>query len=622
MAENEVARAVLTIVPSLEGAQQEITSQLTSAASSSGVSDAGQTAGSTFSSGLKKGMVAAGAATAAVGAAAVGAGKAFVDAAGNVAAYGDDIDKMSQKMGISAEAYQEWDFIAQHSGTSMSSLKTSFKTLANAAQDGKEGFTQLGISLEDAASMSTEDLFAAVITGLQGMEEGTERTAIASELLGKGATELGALMNTSAEDTEAMRQQVHDLGGVMSEDAVKGAAAFQDSLQNMQTSFTGLLNGMMSEFLPGITSVMDGITAIASGDSEGGLAMISEGIQGLIDQISEAAPQLFEVAGSLLSSLAQAIMDNLPTLLDAAVPIVLEIANGIIEHLPELFQTGLQILLSIVDSISQNLPTLIPAAIETILAIVTALIENVDLLIDGAVQLMVGLATGLVEALPILVEKAPEIILSLLVALIEAAPKLLEAGVKIIGILIEGIGSVLSDLLNYGDEIIGDLKESIVNKVSEFLEVGQNIIEGIKDGIRGAWDNMVEWFSGLFDNLIGIAKRILGIASPSKAFRDKIGQWIPKGIAVGIEANADDVYDSVDDLVANTLVTPSVESLNAVASGFGLSSGSIANISQGNNLATLERLLMEYLPEIASNKGVTVKELYTGLNRQLGAALS
>ena len=137
----------------------------------------------------------------ALGTATAMAGKALVDNMNEVGAYGDNIDKLSQKMGISAKAYQEWDFIAQHSGTSMASLRSSFKTLSTAVQNGSEGFEALGISLEDATAMSTEDLFSAVIAGLQNMEEGTERTALASKLLGRGAMELGALLNTSAEET-------------------------------------------------------------------------------------------------------------------------------------------------------------------------------------------------------------------------------------------------------------------------------------------------------------------------------------------------------------------------------------------------------------------------------------
>ena len=47
--------------------------------------------------------------------------RALMDGVANIAEYGDNIDKMSQKMGISAEAYQEWDAVLQHSGASIES---------------------------------------------------------------------------------------------------------------------------------------------------------------------------------------------------------------------------------------------------------------------------------------------------------------------------------------------------------------------------------------------------------------------------------------------------------------------------------------------------------------------
>ena len=593
MADTEVARAVVTIVPSMEGAQKSITEQLTGAASSAG-DKAGNTAGSAFGGGLKKGLAVAGAATAAVAGATVAAGKAFMDAAGDVAAYGDNIDKMSQKVGISAEAYQEWDFIAQHSGTSMESLKTSFKTMANAAQDGKEEFKTLGLSLDEVKNMSTEDLFSAVISGLQGMEEGTERTAVASALLGKGATELGALLNTSAADTEAMRQQVHDLGGVMSNEAVKDAAAYQDSLQNLQTGLTGLKNNMIAEFLPGVTTVMDGLTAIVSGDSEGGLAMVDQGINDFVTNLTELAPQMFEVGASILESFATAIIDNLPELMEAGLPIIMQLVEAIIENLPALIEAAVEIVAMIAESIGENLPTLIPAAVDAILTIVEGLIDNIEMLIDAAIAIIVGLADGLIEALPQLIERLPEIIIKIVEALIENAPKLLEAAVQIIVQLTTGLFKALPDLIAKLPEIITAIVKGIVSLAGDMVEAGKELVNGIWKGIKENWDNIVKNVKDLGGKLVDSVKGFFKIGSPSKLFADEVGQWIPEGIAVGIDANAESVSESVDDMVKDSVVKPSMDVLGEVSGSFTPAAMGMITAPAGND--NTDSLLGQYLP--------------------------
>lgn len=595
MADTEVARAVVTIVPSMEGAQKSITEQLTGAASSAG-DKAGATAGSAFGGGLSKGLAVAGAAVTAVAGATTAAGAAFMSAAGDVASYGDNIDKMSQKIGISAEAYQEWDFIAQHSGTSMESLKTSFKTIANAAQDGKEEFKALGISLEDAKKMSTEDLFAATITGLQNMEEGTQRTAIASALLGKGAIELGALFNTSAADTEAMRQQVHELGGVMSNQAVKDAAAYQDSLQNLQVGFDGLKNNMMSQFLPGITSVMDGLTAIVTGDSDGGLAAIGKGIDEMVTNLADMAPKLFEIGGSIIESFAQAILDNLPKILEAGLPIIMELIQGIVDHLPEIFDVAIQILMAIVDGISQNLDTLIPAAVDAILTIVDNLIDNIDLLIEAALALILGLADGLIAAMPQLIERVPEIVIKIVDALVRNAPKILEAGVKLILQLADGLFKGLPQLLAKLPELVTKIVDGIVKIVGMMKDAGKQLVAGLWEGFKGNWEKLVENVKKLGKNLVDYVKKLFKIGSPSKLFRDEIGRWIPEGIAVGIDANADSVTDSMNDLMSKTMVNPSLSMLSGNAPMLG--AGSVINNTSSDS-GTFD-LLARYLPLLAS----------------------
>lgn len=236
---------------------------------------------------------------AAVGTAAAGAGAALFSAVGSVASAGDNIDKMSQKLGMSATAYQEWDAIMRHSGTTIDVMQSSMKTLASAAETSKDAFNELGLSQEKIASLSQEKLFAETIKALQNVEDDTRRTYLAGQLLGRGATELGALLNTSAEDTEKMRREVHKLGGVLSDDAVKASAKYQDSLQDMQTAAKGLLRGAMAKAMPSITNAFQKLGRYISGP-EG--KKIQTQIAGIIETLAKGATRAIPRLLSLLDN--------------------------------------------------------------------------------------------------------------------------------------------------------------------------------------------------------------------------------------------------------------------------------------------------------------------------------
>jgi len=610
-----IGTAYVQIEPSFQGVNSAISKEMGAA---------GESGGSSFGAGFAKVMGGTGklmaGAVAAGGAAIAGISTAFVSASGDVASYGDNIDKMSQKMGLTAEAYQEWDAVMQHSGTSMESMKASMKTLANAAETGNEAFKKIGLTEEQVANMSQQDLFEATIAGLQNVDDTTQRTYLAGKLLGKGATELGALLNTSAEDTQAMRDRVKELGGVMSDDAVKAAAAYQDQLQDMQTAFSGLSRNLMAEFLPGITTVMGGLTEIFSGNSEQGLGMISEGVNSIATKLTEALPGLLQVGTTIVSALGDAIIQNLPTLLSLGVDILEQLATGllsalptmipsiiefvtslgtmIIENLPLLIQAATQIILQLALGLAQALPELTPTIVEVVLAITQYLVDNIDLLTDAAIQLMIGLATGLIQALPILIEKAPTIIASFLTALISAIPKLLEAGKQIIETIKNAVQTYGPSLLAKGQQLISDLKNKILEKIKLFLDVGKQIVEGIKKGISDAWQGLINWFGEKISGLVGGVKGLLGIESPSKVFANEVGQWIPAGIAEGIEKGMGAVNSAIDDMTTDMVLSSRItaDSIpDATSASYGASASD-----------TIYQLLSTYLPRIAAGGNVNI----------------
>lgn len=469
------------------------------------------------------------------------------------AEYGDNVDKMSQKMGISSDTYQEWSFVMQHCGTSIDTLKTGMKTLATAAETGNAAFEKLGLTQEEIANMSQEDLFAATIEGLQNVEDTTERTYLAGQLLGRGATELGALLNMSAEETAAMKEQVHELGGVMSEEDVKASAAFKDSLQNLNTAFDGFTRNLAATFLPAITTIMDGMTEVITGNTEEGMAVMSEGIIALADQITTQIPVFLDVATQIILALVEGFLQNLPQIVESIIQIMTSVAQTLVDNIDKIIEAAIQIILALINGLIEALPKLIQYLPQIIVAIVTTLMDNIDLIIEAGVQLLIALIINLPKAI---------------IEIVKAAP-----------------------------QIIAALAKGIAAGVSTMAEAGLNLLRGlwngISSGISWLWNKISGWLSSLWSNILSF----FGIHSPSKQMA-WVGEMLAEGLAGGIEAEGDVAISAADDLVNgvndafSSLANPD---MNANVSGV-LSTSISGSASSAQNMASIYSLLNQYLP--------------------------
>ena len=478
------------------------------------------------------------AAITAIGTAAVGTTKAIVDATGKVAEYGDNIDKMSQKMGISAEAYQEWDAIMQHSGTSIEALKPSMKTLATQAEKGSDAFQKLGISEQEVKNSSQEELFSKVITGLQNMEEGTERTYITSKLLGKGATELGALLNTSAEDTEKMRQRVHELGGVMSDEAVKAAATYQDQLQDMQTAFQGLQRNLLSGFMPSITTVMSGLTDIFSGNYDQGIDTFSQGINEVAAKITDTIPVIAEKGTTLITNLINGNIANFPKLFNIGTQVITGLVNAIVTSLPALGDAGLQIIDSLVNTLNDNIPTILDTAPEILNLGITligylgqGIMSALPSILSTAGTIIMYLAQGIITYLPTVLNTASIIITNLIQGISTQLPALLNTGLTIILGLVRGIADSLPTIATCALNIVTSLIMGLLPALPNVLSMGTQIVNTLVNGVISTLSAIVQLAPTIIKTLItGLIQNLPAIIMAAV----KMGTEIPINLAIGV----------------------------------------------------------------------------------------
>ena len=544
--------------------------------------------GSSIASGAKTIAKVGVAAFAAIGTAIGGATTALIKNASETAAYADNIDKMSQKMGFTAEKFQEWDFIMQHNGSSIEAVKGAMMKLDKSLESGSEAYEKLGLSQEALMNMSADEKFESVVTALQGVTDETEKAALAEEVFGKSYQEMMPLLNSSAEDVQAMKDQVHELGGVMSDDAVKAGAAFKDSLQNLKTSLTGAKNNLMGEFLPSLTTVMDGLTALFSGD-ESGIGKIKQGIEDFAKSLSEKLPTVLKTVGGIAESLIGAlpeffdvIAQQLPSLIETLIPILINavvgLADAIVKALPKimdaiqkninviaqgltkiftalgqiilklvptllpiLLKVGVQLITELAKGFKENASEVIRTIIEIINMIVNELTnpETLMTLLECGIEILTAVVNGIVENLPLLMETLFTLIGNIVTFLIEAIPELIktvgENGAKIITealpTIILSASEKLSELLEKVIGFLGDWIPDILSKAKEIFEnIGQGVLDAaswIQEKVSGLASDIIDWIGDGLKEIFNIGKALVeGLWDGIKSAGDWLGDKI------------------------------------------------------------------------------------------------
>ena len=566
-----IGKAYVQIIPSADGIEENLTNVLDGASKKAG-KQAGGSFSNAFANVPKVGAAAVGATTAAIGACTA----ALYDGAKATAAYGDKIDKASQQLGISAEAYQEWDAVLQHSGTSMDAMGASFKTLANAAQgaskDQVAAFEAIGLSMDEVASLSTEELWSRTIEGLQGMEEGTERTAIATDLLGRGAQSLGALFNTSSEDTQKMIDTVNELGGVMSGDAIKASAEFQDNLQDLNTAFEGLKRGALSQLLPAINPVISGLTDIFAG-KEGGIGKIAGGIAMLSNTMLEALPTVMDTVTEIIGAISQSILNNLPlildtgfelvgklaegiieslpTILDAGFEIISKIASSLIENLPEIFNAGYKILIELIKGITDTLPELIRSVIDIVPEVSSAFVDNLPLIMDAGIELLFALIDGIMGALPDLIDALPEVITTTVDTLLSMTDTLIECGIELLTALVGDLPTIINGIVDVVPDIISGLITAIIDNLPDIILAGVDLFTALVGDLPTIVFNIVGAIPEIIAGIIGAIKDAWpDIKQAGIDLMDNLG----KGLLDGLTAAGEGILTAVEDM-GNSIIS-------------------------------------------------------------------
>jgi len=186
-------------------------------------------------------------AAAALTAAAVAAGAALSGLAMEAAAYGDDVAKTAQKLGIGTTELQKWRFAANEAGietrTFDMALQRSVRRLSEAASgtgEAKNALIELGLSAKQLNSLSPDKQLLRIAEAMKKIPNQADRVRLSKELFDSEGVSMVNLLSKTEEQILASMDAFEAFGGVMSEEDTKNAEAFTDLMGRMWVIVKGL----------------------------------------------------------------------------------------------------------------------------------------------------------------------------------------------------------------------------------------------------------------------------------------------------------------------------------------------------------------------------------------------
>jgi len=505
---------------------------------------------------------AAGVAAKAVGIAAgatVAAGTAMVGFAMKASENADEIQRLADVTGMSAERIQELKYAGSNLGVELETITGAQSKLIKSMTAAEKGtgaqadaFKQLGIHINgaDGKFRDSNVVMGEAFDALNKVKNETERNSLSMQLFGKSAMALNPMLKAGSEGMNKLSQEARDMGAVMSAEKIAALDAFGDSIDALKLAFKGISGSLAAGALPAMQKVVDfamnmskQITeAMKTGDWNSVVAVISNGLTTALNGITAQIPKFLSLGLSIITKIIEGISQNLPQIITAAMAIVDALVKFITDNIGLLMDMGIKLIFALVDGLVNNIDKLINASIQIVLAIINGIINNIDKMISAAEKILDALVNALIDNLPLLIDASIKLILAIVNGLVNNIDKVITATEKVINALIDAIPPMIPQLLEASLKlalaIIAGLVKATPQIISAIVKIGVNLVEGLWEGILSVNDwlikKILEWTGGITTAI----KAFFGIHSPSTLMAE-YGDYIAQGLAKGIEDNKD-----------------------------------------------------------------------------------
>lgn len=186
---------------------------------------------------------------------------------------GDRLDKTSQQLGLTTDQLQAYEHAAGLSGVNTQQFVVALSTLQKNAEAAGRGqkemakaFSTIGVNVRDSSGRlkSGDELLRAIADGIAGVEDPTQRVAIAMRVMGESGRRMLPMFANGAAGIDAMTAELAALGGGASPEMVRQSAALTDSLSRFNLAMLGVRSRLAVILLPIVNAATKAITGLST----------------------------------------------------------------------------------------------------------------------------------------------------------------------------------------------------------------------------------------------------------------------------------------------------------------------------------------------------------------------
>ena len=236
----------------------------------------------------------------------------------------DALGKMSSKIGTTAGSLAKLQFAAEQTGVSAETMGMAMQRFTRRAAEAARGtgeakgaLKELNLSAAELIKMPLEDQVLALSKSFDSVETSADKVRLAMKLFDSEGVALVNTLGAGSDGLQAMFTDAEALGLVLSEDAVDGVEAANDSMKRLKTLFVGFSRQAVAAFAPAIDEIAKSLTELglkaADGDVQNIGEVIAKSIVGALISVIQVIEKMMNAFGQMAHKIQAIYRSFFPT---------------------------------------------------------------------------------------------------------------------------------------------------------------------------------------------------------------------------------------------------------------------------------------------------------------------